>query len=228
MTDLQQEQQQWWKRWQEGRLGFHVQGYNPWLLRYADQVFDPAQTAQSRMLVPLCGKSWDLLWLRSRFQQVVGVELVPKAVHDFFEEHQFVPLEEQRPPFHCFQDQNLLLMQGDIFQLTLSQLDQQPCQAVYDRASLIALPTELRASYVEQLISLLAPGSRILLVTIAFGEVSMKGPPHSVPAAEVEQLFAPFGQVELLEQRDILSESPRFVAAGVTWAHEAAYCITLP
>ena len=227
--DLQQEQQQWWARWQEGRIGFHLPEVNPLLIRYVHSlVTDTHPDETSCILVPLCGKSKDLIWLQSYFHQVIGVELVPKAVKAFFKENQITPTHSQKNPFVTYQHANLALLQGDIFQMTSKHLEDQLIQAVFDRASLIALPDELRKNYVELLRGLVSPNTKLLLVTLAYEEGVISGPPHSVPENEIFDLFAFATNIELLEKQDILSKSPNFHKAGLRWAHEAVYLITFP
>jgi len=72
---------QWESRWQEGRIGFHLPEVNSYLLRYFDKLL--TQDTES-VFVPLCGKTLDLPWLARRTKKVVGIELVHKAVQDFF------------------------------------------------------------------------------------------------------------------------------------------------
>ena len=58
----------WIERWQIGRTGWHEPQGNASLKRYWD-------LTGRRVLVPLCGKSADLLWLESQGNSVTGVEL---------------------------------------------------------------------------------------------------------------------------------------------------------
>ena len=73
----------WHTRWQENRIGFHQPDTNPLLVRHwpAMQVSPGA-----RVLVPLCGKSLDLLWLLEQDLQVTGVEISRIAVEALFAE----------------------------------------------------------------------------------------------------------------------------------------------
>ena len=125
--DLQQEQQQWWARWQERRIGFHLPEVNPLLIRHVHALAtDTHPNETSYVLVPLCGKSKDLIWLQKYFHQVIGVELVPQAVKAFFEENQITPTHSSRDPFATYQYGNLTLLQGDIFQMSSKHLEDQP------------------------------------------------------------------------------------------------------
>ena len=74
----------WESRWQENRIGFHLKEVNPYLLRFSDQLLNQNP---DRVFVPLCGKTLDLCWLTTKTKKVIGVELVSKAVYDFFAEN---------------------------------------------------------------------------------------------------------------------------------------------
>ncbi|TNF00796.1 MAG: thiopurine S-methyltransferase, partial [Deltaproteobacteria bacterium] len=78
------EKEFWLNVWEDGsRLGFHQENYHTLLLRY----FTKLETKLgSRILVPLCGKTWDLEWLENKGLDVHGVELSPIAVKSYFTE----------------------------------------------------------------------------------------------------------------------------------------------
>ena len=67
----------WQQRWQEGRIGFHQFDVNPELIKYFSTLALPIS---SQVLVPLCGKSVDMVWLAYAGYDVVGIELVESAV----------------------------------------------------------------------------------------------------------------------------------------------------
>ena len=79
------EAQFWIDSWNFGgaKTSFHRRDIHPYLLKH----FPPATLAGKRVLVPLCGKTLDLLYFREHAAQVTGVELVEKAVLQFFAEH---------------------------------------------------------------------------------------------------------------------------------------------
>ena len=78
---------------------------------------------------------------------------------------------------------------GDFLKLQTADLPSQPA-AVYDRAALIALPPDMRKLYAAKLAELLPPGSKILLITLAYDQQKMKGPPFAVHDDEVIELFS--------------------------------------
>lgn len=75
-------QPEFWHKWESNQIGFHLPEVNPYLQRHWSQLTLPTQ---ARVLVPLCGKSLDLLWLAGRGHPVLGVELSQKAIEDFFQ-----------------------------------------------------------------------------------------------------------------------------------------------
>ena len=70
----------WHKRWQSGQIGFHQSAVDRHLERYWPEL---GLANDSRVFVPLCGKSLDLLWLQERHESVTGVELSAVALESF-------------------------------------------------------------------------------------------------------------------------------------------------
>ena len=192
---------QWESRWQEGRIGFHLPEVNSYLLRYFDKLL--TQDTES-VFVPLCGKTLDLPWLARRTKKVVGIELVYKAVQEFFKENKLTHSIQKSGKLNLFSNDNIDLFQGDFFDLNKAQTS--PFEAIYDRASIVAFDRSERQRYVNHLMSFLKPGGRILLITLEYDQNKMTGPPFSVPTDEIEWLYAPYGILELLETSDIFDE----------------------
>ena len=192
---------QWESRWQEGRIGFHLPEVNSYLLRYFDKLL--TQDTES-VFVPLCGKTLDLPWLARRTKKVVGIELVHKAVQEFFKENKLTHSIQKSGKLNLFSNDNIDLFQGDFFDLNKAQTS--PFEAIYDRASIVAFDRSERQRYVNHLMSFLKPGGRILLITLEYDQNKMTGPPFSVPTDEIECLYAPYGILELLETSDIFDE----------------------
>jgi thiopurine S-methyltransferase len=208
----------WHARWQANEIGFHQEEINAHLQRYWPRLDQPAGGS---VFVPLCGKSRDLLWLASRGHRVLGVEISPIAAAAFFAENDLPvePIEQDR--FVLRRAGEIALLQGDYFDLRAEDL--RAVTAVYDRASLIALPPALRARYAAHMAALLPEGVPVLLVALDYDQREMDGPPFAVDAAEVERLFAGNFAIETLEALDILAENPRFRARGLTRLQEQVY-----
>lgn len=201
----------WLQRWQEGRIGFHQERPTPLLERYWDNV---GARAGSTVLVPLAGKSHDMDWLAARGHHVIGVELSPLAIEQFFTERGLTPEVQSDADGTHHRAGTIDLIQGDAFALGDRLLH--ACDAVYDRAALIALPADLRRRYADRVYARLRPGCRGLLITLAYPEHEKAGPPFSVDAAEVGCLFASHWSRDLLECKDILADQPGFQAEGVS------------
>lgn len=201
----------WLQRWQEGRIGFHRGEVMPLLQKHWSSLAIPAG---SRVLVPLAGKTLDMLWLAAQGYRVLGVELSPLAVESFFAEHQLQAEVHASPLGRHHVAGNLELICGDVFALDKKALSD--CDAVYDRAALIALPAEMRRHYVDEVYAHLPAGCQGLLITLEYPPHEKQGPPFTVDATEVSHLYSPNWQTKLLERRDILADEPGFQAEGVT------------
>lgn len=208
----------WHKRWADNQIGFHQLQVNPYL-----QAHWPALglAAGAQVLVPLCGKSLDLLWLAAQGYRVLGVELSRRAVEDFFVEHGLVAEVSQRGAFEVWRSGEIELWCGDIFALKAE--DVAGCAGLYDRAALIALPPRMRERYMALLDELPAIGKG-LLVTLDYDQSLIDGPPFSVGDGEVRAGFSGW-QVDEVEGREILDESPKFLKAGVERLLERAYSV---
>ncbi|NCT66587.1 MAG: thiopurine S-methyltransferase [Rhodanobacteraceae bacterium] len=208
----------WLQRWREGRTGFHQDRVMPLLEKHWDTLALPPG---SRVFVPLAGKTLDMLWLAARGHRVLGVELSPLAVEQFFAENKLMPeVHASRYGTHYVAGE-IELVCGDAFALDAAALAD--CAGVYDRAALIALPRDLRARYAGELYARLPADCRGLLITLEYPQHEKDGPPFSVEEAEVRRLYAPRWSVDLLERRDILAAEPGFAAEGVTALATAVY-----
>jgi thiopurine S-methyltransferase len=98
---------------------------------------------------------------------------------------------------------------------------------VYDRASLIALPLEMREHYAAKMHDLLPFHTVILLVALYYPQHEMQGPPFCVGITEVNNLFANWCGVEHLYIEDITDKEPHFKAKGLSQIHEEVYRITI-
>ncbi len=94
MTLSSEDREAWLSRWREGRTRFHLDQVHPTLMRYIGQV-----PSGVRILVPLCGKSLDLGWLKDQGYNVVGVELAEQAVSELFEQLKVKPARTPEGPF---------------------------------------------------------------------------------------------------------------------------------
>ncbi|MGY2401607.1 thiopurine S-methyltransferase [Pseudomonas sp. SDO5271_S396] len=208
----------WHERWARNQIGFHLPEVNPYLQRHWPQM---ALAMGAKVLVPLCGKSLDLVWLASQEHRVMGVELSESAVDAFFNEQGLVPKISLTGAFKVYQADSIEVWCGDFFALDAAALSD--CTALYDRAALIALPPLMRAQYVGHLNTHLPAGCQGLLVTLDYDQTQKAGPPFAVTDEEVRMLLGERWALEVLEEQDILGASWKFVQDGVTRLEEHVY-----
>ena len=206
----------WQERWARNQIGFHLPEVNPYLQRHW-----PSLAVGAKVLVPLCGKSLDLMWLASQGLRVVGVELLEQAVEAFFSEQNLTPRVTERGVFKVYQADLIEIWCGDFFALNAEVLAD--CAALYDRAALIALPPLMRAQYADHLNTWLPSGCQGLLITLDYEQVQKAGPPFAVTDEEVQLLLGERWVLRVLQEQDILGESWKFVQDGVTRLEERVY-----
>ncbi|GBG15429.1 thiopurine S-methyltransferase [Novimethylophilus kurashikiensis] len=210
----------WHERWALKQIGFHQEDINPYLMRF----WPALGVTGGRVFVPLCGKSRDMIWLREQGFDVVGVELSEVAVREFFEENGLVPVETEVLNFRRFEAGGYVLWCGDLFSLNHALLGE--ISAVYDRASLVALPPDMRGQYAAKLTDLLVPRTPTLLIAFEYPQHQMDGPPFSVTTDEVHALYGEHSDIELLHEENILSRESRFQAKGLERLVEKVYRLT--
>lgn len=210
----------WQGRWDAGETKFHLPEVNPHLAQLFDRWLRDTP-APASVLVPMCGKTLDLAWLAGRGCRVRGVEFVELAVTQLFAHHGWTDSIELRDGIrvHAAREAAVEVFVGDFFALTSRVLG--TCDAIYDRAALIAVAPPTRTQYVGKLAELSTRGSRLLLVTLEHDLPS--GPPFSVSADEVRELLAPTFALEPLEVIDVAEREPRFRERGATFVRERTW-----
>ena len=193
----------WHNRWDTLQLGWHRDEFNDLLEKHWFSINPPKGC---EVLVPLCGKSLDMIWLAKQGYKVVGLELVQQAIETFFQENNLESssikadkhIKYSSPPFTIFQ--------GDIFDLQSGMIQ---ADAWYDRAAMVALPNSVRQQYVKQIYNQTKPGAVGLLITLSYLEEEMEGPPFSLPDQAVMDYFSNGFEVECLEKIDLEDEKDR-------------------
>ncbi len=210
----------WKERWEKGEIGFHRDEVHDFLTRHWPQLF---LAPGSAVFVPLCGKSRDMMWLAAAGHKVIGVELSPLAVDDFFREQGMEADTQKRGNFIVRSTGPFTIWCGDIFDL--------PAEATasvagcYDRAALVALPPSLQSRYAKKLTELLPASASILLTSLSYPDGELDGPPYSTPLAQVAAIFGNAHTIRISETRDGLEQSQNLKARGVTELEETAYIL---
>jgi thiopurine S-methyltransferase len=151
----------------------------------------------------------------------MGVEISPIAVSSFFQENRLEPERVRLERFERWESEGVSIYLGDFFDLTTNDLAD--IKGVYDRASLIAMPPDMRERYAKHLISILPISVPVLLVTIEYDQSEMEGPPFSVTENEVCALYGGRRRVLSLFEREVLAENPQFASKGVSWMKEKVF-----
>ena len=193
----------WITAWNEGRTNFHQGNYHDKLVEYFPQL-NPEKG--QRVLVPLCGKSKDLLCLHALNLHVHGIELHDQAVEAFFAENKLSPFKKtQDQDFAHYTHENIVISCGDFFKLH----ENDTYDFVYDRASLVALPFPTRKSYAQVIKQSLKKGGKCLLIVYEYDQSKLDGPPFSVDANEIHELYEDQFTIKPMESKQPAKEGPR-------------------
>lgn len=184
------EKQFWIESWDEGgfKTSFHRKEVHPYILEY----LTPEKLKGKRVLVPLCGKSVDLIYFKKYAKHVVGVELAEEAVGQFFEEQNLSFTKNG----NCFESDNLTLINTDFFSLT--SLDVGKIDLVYDRAALVALPLSMRLNYVEKIKEILPSSAQQFVNTLEYSPIKEE-PPFSISPEDLVAYYGNTFEVEHLK-----------------------------
>lgn len=188
----------WHQRWSENDIGFHEVKTNALLAKHFHLL---GADKGSRIFVPLCGKTRDIAWLLGNGFQVVGVELSEIAVTDLFVDLQINPEISQIDRLTRYSGRNIEIYIGDIFDLSSDILGS--VDAIYDRAALVALPTEIRDRYTVQ-VKTITHGAPQLLICFEYNQNLMDGPPFSINAEEVTRQYGSSYHLTLVESVDVI------------------------
>lgn len=200
----------WLERWQVGRTGWHEPEGNRNLRTHWEWT-------GRRVLVPLCGKTVDLLWLEERGNEVVGIELSEVAVIAFFEENK---LDYERVdgclPHYRAINRRVSLYCGDYF-----EFQEGPFDALYDRGGFIALSAELRERYARHTSSLLDRDAGQFVVTVEYDQSVCDGPPYSINQCEIQRHWPRLQRHASVD--DTANAPPKFLDAGLEQMHEVVW-----
>lgn len=212
----------WIDRWQKADTGFHRANPHRLLTTYWPQM---ALAPASGVFVPLCGKSSDMTWLAAQGHKVIGSELSPIAVDAFFKDQGLTPQVEPHGALVHKSADAYHLWQGDILQLTPAHVG--TIAAVYDRAALVALPTEMQWRYTALLATLMPAGGKLFLISLSYDQGEMDGPPFSMPAETIRSLFADKFDIDHVNTNpEALEESGNLKKRGLSKLTETLQILT--
>ncbi|WMX14983.1 MULTISPECIES: thiopurine S-methyltransferase [unclassified Aureispira] len=184
------EKQFWIDSWNEGgfKTSFHRKDIHPYILEY----LTPEKIEGKRILVPLCGKSIDLVYFSQYAKHVIGVELAEKAIYQFFEE-QGLAFEKQG---NRFESNQLTIINADFFSLSTEAVGE--IDLVYDRAALVALPLSMRLKYVAKIQQILPLNAQQFINTLEYAPIKEE-PPFSISPKDLMAYYGNSFDVEHLK-----------------------------
>lgn len=189
-------EEDWIHMWDINELKFHQPTVYPDLVKY-EKYFK----TNCRVLLPLCGKSLDLLYLESKGYDVHGSELVEKAAKSFFEENNISYTKSKAEKANIFiykgKDKKITIYQGDFLSLLASDVGK--FDAVWDRAAFVAINISQRQKYAEVLHDIMNPNCKYLLNTFVLSGKDFIGPPHTVTKEDIQTIFGTFCNIEHIE-----------------------------
>jgi thiopurine S-methyltransferase len=183
----------WLQKWEKNEIAFHNSESNPMLVKYFNTL---ALVENSRVFLPLCGKTLDIAWLLSHGYRVAGAELSRIAIEQLFLELGVEPKISEVGEVAHYSAPNIDLFVGDIFHLSGEILG--PVDAIYDRAALVALPGAVRDRYTTHLIEITHKAPQ-LLICYEYDQSLMEGPPFSISTETVNQHYGDRYNLTLLE-----------------------------
>jgi len=202
----------WLERWKNREIGFNQDEVNAFLVKYFERL---NLKADSKVLVPLCGKTIDISWLLSQGYDVTGIELSETAIVELFEELNVQPEIRTMGELILYSSKNLKVFVGDIFKVTSAMLGK--IDAIYDRASLVALTKDLRVEYTAHLRDITNNAPQLLLC-FEYEQSLMNRTPYSVEESEVKKHYAEYYDVALLSREEIVGGfKGKLPASDVVW-----------
>ena len=202
----------WLQRWKNREIGFNQDKPNAFMLKYFSSL---DLSKGSRVLVPLCGKSIDISWLLSQGYEVIGIELSEQAIIELFEELGVEPDVSTLGELLVYSANSITIYVGDIFKVSTKILGK--IDAVYDRAALVALTTELRVAYASHLRGITNNASQLLLC-FEYDQSLMDRSPYSVDEDEVTRHYGDVYTLGLLARESIEGGfKGKLPASDVVW-----------
>ena len=165
-----------------------------------------------------------MIWLVNQGYNVVGVELCPIACEAFYKKNNIPVSVTKMDHFTVYKSDKITLYAGDFFKLSKEILG--GIDAVYDRAALIALPAELCQRYAGYLFKLIDLDTVIFLITIAYNQNEMNGPPFSVDEKEVTALYSGRFNIKQVYNKLVQAIPAHLQTKGLVQANEQVYYLS--
>lgn len=187
----------WLEKWKSKDIAFHQAQANPLLVKYFKQL---VLAKGSRVFVPLCGKTLDIVWLLGQGYRVAGAELSEIAIEELFIELGVKPDVVEVGTLKHYRANNIDIFGGDFFNLDSAVLG--PVDAIYDRAALVALPKGMRGEYTSHLMQITGRAPQFV-ICFEYNQKMMAGPPFSIDTTEINQHYSGKYQLHGIDSTDV-------------------------
>lgn len=213
----------WHEKWQTNDIMFHKIGTHPLLIANSKYLLP------GKVIVPLCGKSLDMMYLQQEGHDVVGFELSPIACEAFFSENNLRYEKITKGNIILYQSSRISIWCGDIF--SLPDEAWKDFSGIYDRAAIVALPPDVRKKYSKLVIDQMKKNSSTfrsaLTICVEYTDETIEGPPFSVNEKEIKKLYGKALKVKKISTTldpHLSGRAPRFQKVHV---HEKVYVLEL-
>ena len=183
----------WHKLWDTNEIGFHNEKVNELFLKNFPHL---ELKKNSRIFIPLCGKTVDIKWLLDNDYNVVGVELNETAIKELFNYLKLEAAIETIGSLTLYSAANINIYVGDIFKLDKSTLGK--VDLIYDRGAIVALPSKMRKKYTSLLVDITKYAQQ-LIISYEYDQNLMKGPPFSVNESLLKDYYSNYYDFRLME-----------------------------
>ena len=183
----------WHRLWDTNNIGFHNEEVNELFLKNFLQL---DLNKNTRVFIPLCGKTVDIKWLLDNGYKVVGIELNENAIKELFKSLNLEAIISKHGSLLLYSAKNIDIFVGDIFELdklVLGKVD-----IVYDRGAIVALPSEIREKYTSVLVRITENAPQ-LIICYEYEQNLMQGPPFSVKEADLKDYYKDYYNFELMQ-----------------------------
>lgn len=217
--------QSWENKWTTGNIGFHMATVNPRLEQWYHKMATDDKPVT--ILVPLCGKTLDMMWLYNKGHTVIGIEGVEKAIIEFFTENSLTFTKSVTDAGNLFQtaDGRIRLYQADICAVSGRLVG--PVQAIWDRGSYVAVGYGDRTAYARFIRDVMAPDCQWLLWAVEYDRSRYSGPPHSLTESDIKQDLDSYVKMECLARQQKTPETwARLADWNLERVDEVVYLVT--
>lgn len=200
----------WDKMWKQSITPWDRSESNPALVETLEEKSDlfgspfkdtNSKERRKKVLVPGCGKGYDVLLFSSFGYDAYGLDASPTAVEEANKLLSNQGKEQQYPIKNIQNGRGEVkfvvtdFFKDDFLSQTHSAGSDQTFDLIYDYTFLCALPPTLRPQWAARMSQLLSPTGRLVCLEYPLGkDPKLGGPPHGLSRELYEQLLAKPGQ----------------------------------